>query len=1188
MSGGKQPEFATNDPGKAESVADAVNAMAGFYAAMSQSLSVASAYFNPGGWRLISPALKSITDKPNGKVRILLGAEPPRDTDPVLLRPESLPRTKAAAASVEGALAEQESVLAGERNLTPFTQAAKGGVRELIDWLRSGQVEVRRYTNGFLHGKAYLLDDPCLGVIAGSSNFTYAGLSQNRELNLGSYQPTTLHEVKEWFNGLWDESEDFDLAGFYETQIVPESPWMVFLRMLWEMYGRQIAQDDAETEADPSLRLLMPFQKDGVARARRILEKHNGVLVADEVGLGKTFIGGALIKDAVRARQRVLIIAPKIIRDSVWRGFYLRTNPDIAGWVDAISYDDLLAEVTPDGKRWRLPVPRDPNEYALVLLDEAHTVRNNDTKTANALLEILRGNPRKRVVLMTATPVNNALGDLHSLLSYFIVHDDEFAEVGIPSLATHFKTLDRLDTDDLAPEHLFDILDAVAVRRTRRFIRNHYVNQPIDTKGTLLVFPQPVVERVNYAMAPQLATFFDDFAHALGADRDPDDEDPFYDYSHGTPMPREGLSSIDENRLTLAGYTPSRYLLTPDTRQYEIQVAGLLRSGLLKRLESSSYAFAQTCYKMADTLAGLLDLINDQQVVATGDALREYVRLDLDDPADLEDWLATADVEPADLYDLEPLIADITNDIAILRHLAATVTSALPPAQDPKLQVLADTLRDIVKKAEEDASLRAATGPAEDPATRQRDDRKVLVFSYFADTVYYIQDNIDLILSKHPELAIYTDRLAFVTGSMRKTPGHGAHAGTVDQDAAVAGFAPRTGGPVDANGNPLAEDKFDLLVTSDVLAEGVNLQQAHHIVNFDLPWNPMRLVQRHGRVDRIGSQHDYVYMWCFFPESDLDRLLGLESTLHRKIAKAAKSIGTGKIIPGQVDVEDRTFATTRDQITALANKDNSLFLGQIGSLISGEEFRAILRSAIENESLERTLEAMPWQIGSGFLATGRQPGFVFCARILNRDDDPVLRYIALPPGFPLDDPDAAPTPVGDEFVADPRPLLRGHPVDVVNESLTALTVANPPGKDTPPHLPDEIVNLAYDAWAIAQSDIAETWNQALDPGSQPPVPAVIRQANQHLKRNSAHRDTAEVDRAVAIYSRPLPSRVTAFVRAVMRDDHMTDQIKTDRLIELIDELGLEAPARRPTRYAIQPDDVHLIAWMAVLPAANTD
>ena len=137
-------------------------------------------------------------------------------------------------------------------------------------------------------------------------------------------------------------AEPFDLAGFYEQRIVPDEPWLVFLRMLWESYGQQIAADDEATAIDPSMRDLLPFQKDGVGRARRILDKHNGVLIADEVGLGKTYVGGALVKDTVRSRKRVLIVAPKIIRDSVWKPYMDERN--LAGWVDVISYDDLLRD----------------------------------------------------------------------------------------------------------------------------------------------------------------------------------------------------------------------------------------------------------------------------------------------------------------------------------------------------------------------------------------------------------------------------------------------------------------------------------------------------------------------------------------------------------------------------------------------------------------------------------------------------------------------------------------------------------------------------------------------------------------------------------------------------------------------------------------------------------------------------
>jgi hypothetical protein len=1182
---GGRPEFATNDPDTKQTVAGAVNEMLAFEAHRPDlSIAIASAYFNVPGWRLIADQLTRA-----GKVRLMLGAEPQRDTDPVVLRPGTVPAKRARDVVLAEALAGQAEALAEERNLTEFTAESRGLIKDLIAWLQSGKAEVRRYTKEFLHGKAYLIDSPALGVIAGSSNLTYAGLARSRELNLGQYNQTTIIAVREWFDSLWLDAEPFDLAGFYAQQVVPEQPWMVFLRMLWEAYGRQVAQDDDAVVADPSMRDLLPFQKDGVGRARRILEKHNGVLIADEVGLGKTYVGGALVKDTVRARQRVLIIAPKIIRDSVWKPYVDRQN--LGGWVDVISYDDLLQTDVQANPSYGLPPGRDPDEFALVLLDEAHTVRNTDTERAKRLVQVLKGNPRKRVVLLTATPVNNALGDLHSLLSYFIVHDDEFAEIGLPSLAAHFKAIDKLNPDDLSPEHLFDILDAVAVRRTRRFVRNHYIGQKINEQGETLVFPEPVVRRVDYDLAPVLAGFFDTFAHALGADRDPDEPDPFY----AGDIPDGGLATLDAARLTLAGYMPSRYRLDKEYKPYEVQVAGLLRSGLLKRFESSGYAFCATCRKMADTLEGLTLLILDEGRVASGESLRDWLRIDLDDPASLEQWESTADYADASEYLAEPHIADILSDVTLLRQMADTVEAGLKPGEDPKIRALADTLTKIIAEAGRDAGLRAAATlnpDAAEKASRDRDDRKVLVFSYFADTIYYLQDNIDLILDSDPALSAYRDRVAFVTGTVRSRPGHGRQAGTVTQDEAVAGFAPRTGGPQDKYGNPTAEDRYDLLFATDVLSEGVNLQQAHNVINYDLPWNPMRLIQRHGRVDRIGSKHDYVYLWCFFPDADMDRLLNLERILHRKLTKAAKSIGTSQVLPGMDASDDVVFNARRDQIQSLAEGDNALFLGTTGGLISGEEFRATLRKAIENESLSRKLEAMPWGIGSGFTASDRPPGYVFCARILDRADEPAFRYVPLPPALVPRPGVASAAPVAEVEAIDGvllhdtgRPAIDGNPVDIVTDTLTSLSAASPPHQRAAAYLPDEWTDLAYKAWAIAQQAITETWNDTLDAAAAAgPVPPAIREAVRHLTLHGTHRNQADIDFAIKVYSRGQASRVTSIVRSVMRDEALTDRNKTDRLIELIDELGLSAAETKAKRFPIQPEDVHVIAWLAITPA----
>gem|GEM_PF-187272 len=1185
-----RPEFATNEPHSGVTVAQAINEMLAFEAARPDlSVAVASAFFNVGGWHLIAEELKRV-----GTVRLMLGAEPQRQTDPVVLRDSSVPARRAAEYELAEALKEQQAELAIERDLVPFTSEARGQVQALIDWLHSEGVEVRRYTKEFLHGKAYLIDNPALGVIAGSSNFTYAGLSRNRELNLGQYNQTTIAAVRDWFNALWDEAEPFDLAGFYEEQVVPETPWMVFLRMLWEAYGSQVSTDEESVDADPSMRNLLPFQRDGVGRARRILEKHNGVLIADEVGLGKTYVGGALIKDTVRRRQRVLIVAPKIIRNSVWKPYVDENH--LAGWVDVISYDDLLAETTPGGLRWRLDVPRDPEEYSLVLLDEAHSVRNTDTLRSRELIDILKGNPRKQVVLLTATPVNNALGDLHSLLSYFIVHDDEFSEIGIPSLSAHFRAVDKLNPDDLSPEHLFDVLDAVAVRRTRKFVRNHYIGQKLDDSGATITFPEPKVRRVDYDLAPVLEGFFTTFAHALGADVDPDIGDPFF----AGAIPDAGLTSIDATRLTLAGYTPLRYQfedadLDKRQRAAEVQVAGLLRSGLLKRFESSGHAFTKTCRTMAETLTGLLTLIESEGLVASGSSLREWIRIDLDDPASLEEWRSVADYLPADEFRVEALVTDIRSDITLLLDMANTVEIGLTTGGDPKLDALRDTLVKIVAEADRDAVKRAARQlviDSEVKAVRDRDDRKVLVFSYFADTVHYLQDNIEDILDD-PRLAPYRGRFAFVTGTDRRSRTEVPPIGSVRQEDAVAGFAPRTGGPRDSTGTPVADDRFDLLVASDVLSEGVNLQQAHNIINYDLPWNPMRLVQRHGRVDRIGSDHDFIYLWCFFPDTDLDRLLGLEAILHRKLTKAVKSIGQGEVLPGIAGSEDITFNAKQDQIKAIAGGSAELFLGSTGSLISGEEFRAMLRQAIADASLERHLESMPGGVGSGFTTNDRPPGYVFCARILNRTEDPIFRYVALPTSLtdalrtglqsPLTSDDNVEIPLVNPDSLD----IRGISADVVADTLTALTMANPIDPHVGATLPEPWIDLAYDAWAATQEHIIDMWNGSLDAStSGDSLPPAIRDAVKHLLAHSNHRNQADVDAAVKVYRRGQAARVTNIVREVLRDESLTDNGKTDRLIELVDELGLVVPESKAKRYPISRGDVHLVAWMAILPATE--
>ncbi|SVD48314.1 uncharacterized protein METZ01_LOCUS401168, partial [marine metagenome] len=271
-------------------------------------------------------------------------------------------------------------------------------------------VEVRRYGRGFLHGKAYIVEHPRLpAVLAGSSNMTYAGLMRNAELNLGYPSGEHTHLVQEWFEHFWDESDPYDLAGLYARRWDPHTPWVVFLRMLWELYGDTSADDQIVSTMH-----LTGFQREGVARMLRVLDEHGGVIVADEVGLGKTFMAAEVMRRATeQARQRVVIVAPAALKASMWEPFLERY--DMSRRIKVYSF----AEVR---NRWQNnPEFREELEdYALVVVDEAHNLRNPAAQQTEVVASLLSGANPKEVLLLTATPVNNSLFDLHTLIRFFI------------------------------------------------------------------------------------------------------------------------------------------------------------------------------------------------------------------------------------------------------------------------------------------------------------------------------------------------------------------------------------------------------------------------------------------------------------------------------------------------------------------------------------------------------------------------------------------------------------------------------------------------------------------------------------------------------------------------------------------------------------------------------------------------
>ncbi len=1103
----KQPAFVDNQE---LTLAEAINLYVPELAekfAEPPDLDVTTGYFNPRGYFAIQNALEQV-----GDVRILLGATPPDEDRERWRQPEDPRGEKYDQNRVDAALESLDEDIRRDRNLLGFSREVDKSLQRLIDWLNSDSVEVRRYEEGFIHGKAYIFpDEP--GVIAGSSNFTGGGFTSNLELNLGHYQPAVTGPVENWFQDLWQQSEAFDLAQVYEERFEHFAPYLIYLRVLLERYEDEL---ELEREARDGTISLASFQQDGVFRAKRFLEQNNGVIIADEVGLGKTYLAGKLLEHTVlENRQRALVVAPAYLRDGMWTQLSAEWNIQF----EVVSYAELRNAAQLGGNNPVLSLK--PDEYQLVVIDEAHAFRNPYTHQARALRSLLRGDPPKDLVMLSATPVNNSLWDLYYLLRYFIRNDAAFANEGIPNLKERFQHAQQQDPSDLSPDLLFDVLDQTTVRRTRRFIKEHYPNEKIpDGRGgeIRVTFPDVKPGRIDYQFSETFSEeFFEDVRDGLGGRKTEEDDDP---------------------DLTMARYRPHKYLEGEETGA-ELSLVGLLRTGMLKRFESSSRAFAKTLERMIGQYEAAQGLLEDG-LIPTPDAIEEWVEADSDEA--LDEALDEGDIVPieaADDADVTQFEEDLANDLEILRRWHDRV-DGVRPFDDEKLDALRDQLVEIKERAEEDAT--------NDDAFRR--NRKVLIFSYYEDTVDWILDYLHQVVEEDDELACYRGRIAGVAGDGGKNG--------VSRTQAVQGFAPKS-----ADAPEGAEDKFDILVATDVLGQGVNLQDARQVINYDLPWNPMRVVQRNGRIDRLNSDHQRIWTYSIFPEDQIDDLLELEERIRVKLAWVAKSIGLENEIIPDAETARRNFADTREDIQAIQNEDPDFYeqAGTQAAAFSGEELRQELRHGLRDH--EDEVRSLPWGAGSGF--RGEEPGWFFCARI---GEEPFYRWIPLP------------TDTDDE--------AEDQELEVVKDTLTCLQRIECT-LETDRDLPDPIREGVYEAWALAREDIYEEWMYRVDPANiEPDIPKACRDARRHLEEYPPPELTdEELQEEIEAVEAPLGQRdAREFRHTLENEEGLSPEDLSRKLVNLIEELGLQ-PFTPPERYPpIEEDEVKLVCWMGVAPEEN--
>ena len=781
-------------------------------------------------------------------------------------------------------------------------------VKTLIQLIEEKRLEVKVYTKGRLHAKAYIFDykdgayENGIAVV-GSSNLTLSGLSHNTELNVVVHGNDNHERLGRWFDDLWDEANDFEAHLMEELKkswaAVIATPYDVYMKTLYALVADRLEEADGKEILwdDEITRSLADFQKVAVRQAIQMIRDHGGAFVSDVVGLGKSYIGAGIVKHFERTQNaRPLIICPKPLEDM---------------WEDYNETFQLNARVLPmsllrgdngDGVSSIL----DDVKYKdrdFVLIDESHHFRHHASQRYEILQDYL-AKGGKKVCLLTATPRNKSAKDVYNQIKLF--HQDDITHLPIdpPNLKDYFKLITN------GEKRLQDLLVHLLIRRTRRHILRYYgytedTNRPMrelsdDKAKTYLdgrkrayvmvagehqYFPKRGLETLRYSIEDTYVGIYSQIRGYLGRARGQ------------TYSPKPG-AELTYARYGLWHYVkPTKRKEAPYSELHRagINLRGLIRVMLFKRFESSVEAFRQTLKRLKRIHEVYLRTLDEGFVPAGDDAQRLLYESDRYEEADLLDALAdtSSKYELAD-FDESRLRQHLQADVKLLGTIIDLV-EPITPDKDDKLQTLFKGLEENIPKK---------TG-------------KVLIFTQYADTAEYLYENLN--------------------------PGHAKSEidcifGTDKSKALMAArFSPKSNPHMHIG----SERELTILVATDVMSEGLNLQDGDVVLNYDLHWNPVRLIQRFGRIDRIGSRNDVIWGFNFLPETAMERQLGLHQVLQARIAEIHESIGEDAAI---LDKEEMVNEEAMYCIYERKSEQLSLFEDEGDDFIDINEAEELLRS----------------------------------------------------------------------------------------------------------------------------------------------------------------------------------------------------------------------------------------------------
>lgn len=758
--------------------------------------------------------------------------------------------------------------------------------RECADWLKEKvQIKSLKQSNPAQPRLVYIENEGENVSINGTVDFTTDGLgitpSNRIDSNMCIYGKEFTLGFLQSFEELWNDKsavEDVKQQVLDQMQVLykentPEFIYFVTLYNIFNNYLDELTEDNivkSRTGFKETLiwNKLYKFQKDGVIGAIDKLEKYNGCIIADSVGLGKTFTALAVVKYYELRNDRVLVFAPKKLREN-WtvytqndkRNIFAgdRFNYDVLNHTDLSRYSGKVGDLDLATLNW--------SNYDLVVIDESHNFRNNPpvkgktTRYERLMNDIIKSGVKTKVLMLSATPVNNRMNDIKNQIAFITEGDNSaFASVGLPSVefvlrkaqAVFNKWSSLPDEErttetfvDMMDVDYFKLLDTVTIARSRKHIEKYY---NVDEIGR---FPKRLPPKNIYANI------------------DTQDEFP----------PIESINKLIK-QLTLGVYSPISYVLPEKKKSYskkydmtvgdgssifkqadrEASLVGLMRIGILKRMESSIHSFSLTVEKILNKINATIETIDSHQFDYDSDM--DINDLELDDP-ELENLTFGNNIKVL-LQDMDLIRwrQDLDSDREKLEKILCDAKK-VTPERDAKLCELESLIKNKIQNPINEGN------------------RKILIFTAFADTANYLYDNLT---EKLQGDGIYS---AIVTGA-------GDNHSTVpipkelreslritDLNTLLTLFSPKS--KECSKVYPQMTEQIDVLIATDCISEGQNLQDCDYLVNYDIHWNPVRIIQRFGRIDRIGSDNESIQLVNFWAMKDLDAYINLQQRVRGRM-----------------------------------------------------------------------------------------------------------------------------------------------------------------------------------------------------------------------------------------------------------------------------------------------------------------